>query len=370
MRDMNPTEKLLLGPGPCNVSPRVREALARPMVGHLDPSFLEVMESCKTRLCTVMGTRNTVTFPISGTGSAGMEFLLVNFLQPGDTAVIGINGVFGGRMANLAQKLGANVVRVEAPWGEAIDQDALVEAIVQHRPAFCGVVNGETSTGVYQPVDRLAEAVHEGGGLLAIDCVTSLSGMPVTLDAWGADLAFSGTQKCLACPPGLSPVTVSERAREVYARRAKPAPSFYFDLKEILAYVDGSAGRSYHHTAPISMVNALDEALAEVLEEGLDARIARHRDAAAHLIESMAKRGFTPLVKEGHRLNPLTTFRLPEGLDEAALRKTLLVEHNLEIGGGLGPLAGKIWRIGLMGHNATRETVAALMEKLDLVLPG
>lgn len=367
---MSSSEKLLLGPGPCNVSPRVREALARPMIGHLDPAFLEVMESCKERLRHVMGTKNVATFPLSGTGSAGMEFLLVNFVEPGDAVVVGINGVFGGRMANLAGKMGAKVVKVEAPWGEAINQDAMIAAIREHRPKFVGIVNGETSTGVYQPVDKLAGPVHEVGGLLAIDCVTSLSGMPVELDAWGADLAFSGTQKCLACPPGLSPVTVSERAREVYAKRSRPAPSFYFDLNEILAYVDGSKGRSYHHTAPISMVVALNEALGEVLEEGLPARIARHRDAAAHLIEQMGRRGFLPLVAAEHRLNPLTTFRLPDGFDEATARKKLLTEHNLEVGGGLGPLAGKIWRIGLMGGNASPATVDLLLTKLDAVLAG
>lgn len=358
-------EKLLLGPGPCNVSERVRHALARPMLGHLDPEFLETMESCKSRLRTVMGTANVATFPLSGTGSAGMEFLLVNFVEPGDRVVVGINGVFGGRMANLAGKLGADVLRVEAPWGESIEQDRMIEAVERHRPSFCGIVNGETSTGVYQAVDRIAAAVHEVGGLLAIDCVTSLSGMPVELDKWGADLAFSGTQKCLACPPGLSPVTVSARAREVLSRRKRPVPSFYFDLNEILAYVDGSGGRSYHHTAPISMVLALNEALGEVLEEGLEERYARHRATAGYLIAEMAKRGFEPLVAEGSRLHPLTTFRIPEGLDEAALRKRLLTEHRIEVGGGLGPLAGKIWRIGLMGKNATRETVDRFLSAFD-----
>lgn len=335
------------------------------MVGHLDPEFLETMESCKARLREVMGTVNVATFPLSGTGSAGMEFLLVNFVEAGDRVVVGVNGVFGGRMANLAVKLGADVRRVEAPWGEAIDQDRMVQAVEEHRPTFCGIVNGETSTGVYQPVDRLAAAVHAGGGLLAIDCVTSLSGMPVELDKWGADLAFSGTQKCLACPPGLSPVTVSDRAREVLGRRKHAVPSFYFDLKEILAYVDGSAGRSYHHTAPISMVTALNEALAEVLEEGLSARYERHRKAAEYLISQMQNRGFEPLVAPEHRLNPLTTFRLPESMDEAGTRKRLLVEKGIEVGGGLGPLAGKIWRIGLMGRNATVETVNRFLAALD-----
>ncbi|MCC5807462.1 MAG: aminotransferase class V-fold PLP-dependent enzyme [Opitutales bacterium] len=362
-------EKRLLGPGPCNVSERVRAALARPMLGHLDPDFLEVMETCKDRLRGVFRTRNAATFPVSGTGSAGMEFLLVNFVEPGDRVVVGVNGVFGSRMANLAEKIGAEVHRITAAWGEALPLDGLKAAIDEHKPKFFGLVNGETSTGVYQSVDGLAEAVHAHGGLFALDCVTSLAGMPVEIDARGIDLAFSGTQKCLACPPGLAPVTVSERAREALARRLRPVPSFYLDLNEILAYINGSGGRSYHHTAPISMVVALTEALAEVLEEGLEARWERHAEAARYLTAQFGKRGFTPLVAEGDRLHPLTTLRLPEGFDETAVRKRLLVEHGIEVGAGLGPLAGKIWRIGLMGHNARPEVVDELLAAFDSGTP-
>ncbi|MEX1117907.1 MAG: aminotransferase class V-fold PLP-dependent enzyme [Terrimicrobiaceae bacterium] len=362
---MQKPEKLLLGPGPCNISPRVREALGRPMIGHMDPEFLQTMEECKTRLKSVFRTTNRITFPVSGTGSAGMEFLLLNFLEPGDKMVVGVNGVFGTRMANLADKLGVDVLRVQAPWGEAVPLDAMLEAIRSHRPKIAAVVCGETSTGVYQRVDGLSEAVHEVGGLLALDCVTALVGMPVEIDAWGVDLVFSGTQKCLACPPGLSPVSLSERARETYLSRKSKVPSFYFDLSEILAYVDGEGGRSYHHTAPISMVTALNEALAEVLEEGLETRHARHADAAKYLIERFQPLGFEPLVPKNDRLNPLTTFRLPEGFEEAPIRQALLRDHHIEIGAGLGPLAGKIWRIGLMGQNARRDRVDRLMDALS-----
>ncbi len=361
---MEKPEKLLLGPGPCNISPRVREALARPMIGHMDPEFLQVMEECKTRLKDVFRTTNRITFPVSGTGSAGMEFLLLNFLEPGDKMVVGVNGVFGTRMANLADKLGADVLRVQAPWGEAVPLNDLLEAIHTHHPKITAVVCGETSTGVYQRVDGLADAMHEINGLLALDCVTALAGMPVEIDAWGVDLVFSGTQKCLACPPGLSPVSLSERAREAYQSRKTKVPSFYFDLSEILAYVDGEGGRSYHHTAPISMVTALNEALAEVLEEGLETRQVRHADAANYLIDCFEPLGFEPLVAKQDRLNPLTTFRLPEGFEETPIRQALLRDHRIEIGAGLGPLAGKIWRIGLMGQNARRDRVDRLMAAL------
>jgi len=337
------------------------------MLGHLDPEFLATMERCKAGLREVFRTENAVTFPVSGTGSSGMECLLVNFLEPGDRVVVGVNGVFGGRMANLAAKLGAEVTRVEAPWGEAIPAERLIEAIEQVKPQFFGIVNGETSTGVYQRVDGLAEALRSVGGLFALDCVTSLSGMPVEIDAWGVDLAFSGTQKCLACPPGLAPLSVSERARERLARRRTPVPSFYFDLNEILAYVDGQGGRSYHHTAPISMVAALDEALGEVLEEGLEARFKRHREAAERLTAGLGELGFQPLVAEADRLHPLTTLKLPEGFDEAGARKHLLEVEGIEVGAGLGPFAGKVWRIGLMGHNAQPERVDELVEAIARV---
>lgn len=367
---MNTTvsETLLLGPGPCNVSEKTLQALSRPLFGHLDPRFLEVMESVKSRLRTVFDTQNTVTFPISATGSAGMEFLLVNFLEPGDTIVVGVNGVFGGRVAALSEKLGARVVKVEQEWGRAIDVDEFGETVRRESPKIAALVNGETSTGVYQPMDGVGDVCHEVGALLFMDCVTSLAGMPVHVDEWGADIVFSGTQKCLGVPPGLAPVTVSPRALEVYRNRSKPTPSFYFDLDAILSYIDGDGGRSYHHTAPISMVFALDAGLKEILDEGLEARWARHARAAEYLRSEMAVFGFEPVVPEGERLNPLTTLYLPEGVDDAATRSKLLMEHDIEVGAGLGPLAGKIWRIGLMAGNACEASVDRLTEALKTVL--
>jgi len=361
-------EKALFGPGPCNISIHVREAMARPMLGHLDPDFLLVMESCKARLRHVMRTNNAITFPVSGTGSAGMELLLLNFVEPGDRIVVGVNGVFGGRIAKLASKLGAEVTVVEAPWGEALPHDTLLSAVQCVEPRLLALVHGETSTGVHQSINGLGEAVHHVGGLLMVDCVTSLAGMSVDIDAWGVDLAFSGTQKCLACPPGLAPVSISERARERWVARQSPVPSFYFDLEQILAYMDGQGGRTYHHTAPVSLVQALNEALGDVLEEGLEARFERHRNAAAHLIEGMQALGFKPLVHETDRLHPLTTLRPPPGVDEARLRQTLMQQHRIEIGSGLGPLAGEVLRIGLMGGNATLERVEFLLHAISRTL--
>lgn len=367
---MNTTvsETLLLGPGPCNVSDNVLEALSRPLFGHLDPRFLGVMESVKSRLRLVFDTENSVTFPISATGSAGMEFLLVNFLEPGDTIVVGVNGVFGGRVAALSEKLGARVVKVEQEWGRAIDLDEFRDTIRRESPKIAALVNGETSTGVYQPMNGVGDVCRETGALLFMDCVTSLVGMPVHVDEWGADIVFSGTQKCLGVPPGLAPVTVSPRALEVYRNRSKPTPSFYLDLDAILAYVDGEGGRSYHHTAPISMVFALDAGLKEILDEGLESRWSRHARAAEYLRSELAAFGFEPVVPEGERLNPLTTLYLPDGVNDAEARSKLLMEHGIEVGAGLGPLAGKIWRIGLMAGNASESSVDRLTEALKSVL--
>ena len=364
-----PTEKLLLGPGPCNVSARVRAAMSMPLLGHMDKEFIGIMDECKSMLRQIFDTKNDITFPVSGTGSAGMDFLMVNFVEPGSKVLVAVNGVFGGRLANLAEKIGAQVRRVEFVWGTPATLEAMTAAADEFKPDLICLVSGETSTGVYQDFTGFSELARKHDALLLADCVTSLAGMPVHLDAWGVDLAYSGTQKCLACPPGLSPVTVSERARERYAKRKTPVPSFYLDLNEIIKYVgSGNAARAYHHTAPVSMVFALHQALCEILEEGLEARWQRHKDAANHLIGAMAKFGFTPLVEEKSRLNPLTTFNLPEGFDEAGVRARLLSDYRIEVGGGLGPLAGKIWRIGLMGNNACNQTIATLVGALEEVL--
>jgi alanine-glyoxylate transaminase/serine-glyoxylate transaminase/serine-pyruvate transaminase len=296
-----------------------------------------------------------------------MEFAFVNFLEPGDRVLVAINGVFGTRMANLADRLGAATTRLEFEWGTAVDKAALAAKAEEVKPKLICVVNGETSTGVYQDMTGIGDIARANNALLVVDCVTSLGGMPVELDAWGADITYSGTQKCLSCPPGLAPVSVSPRALDVFEQRTRPVPSFYLDLGEILKYVGSGTARAYHHTAPISMVYALHQALAVVVEEGLEERQTRHREAAHHLIEKLGGMGFKPVVKTEDRLHPLTTLYLPEGLDEADLRRQLLQKHNIEVGGGLGPLAGKIWRIGLMGYNATRtnvEILAACLEDL------
>jgi len=360
--------RLLLGPGPGNLPPEVLAALAQPLLGHLDPVFLTLVEEVKEMLRRVFRTANPVTFPVSGTGSAGMEAALVNLLQPGDRVLVAVNGVFGVRLANLADRLGANTLRLESPWGRAFDRAAFLAAVASERPRLACLVNGETSTGVWQDPAGLAGPVHAAGGLLVVDCVTSLAGQEVAVDDWQADVVYAGTQKCLSCPPGLAPVTFSPRALEAFRARTQPVPSFYLDLGEILKYLDAGGGRAYHHTAPISMVYALHQALSLVLDEGLEARWQRHHDAAAQLITALAPLGFTPLVPEGERLHPLTTLKLPAGLDEAGLRRRLLVEEGIEIGGGLGPLAGTIWRIGLMGHNARPEHVERLVSTLKCLL--
>ncbi|MCB1120571.1 MAG: alanine--glyoxylate aminotransferase family protein [Verrucomicrobiae bacterium] len=358
------TNVLLLGPGPCNPSKEVLDALAAPTLGHMDTEFLALVDETKSYLRQVMRTKNRVTFPVSGTGSSGMELLLLNFLEPGDKLVVGVNGVFGGRVANLARRLGAEVTEVNQEWGRAVDNEAFIAAIRRVEPKVAMLVNGETSTGVYQSMEGIADAVHACGGLLMMDCVTSLAGMPVEIDGWGVDIAFSGTQKCLSVPPGLAPVTISERAVERFNKRKIPAPTFYFDLEQLLKYIDGSAGRSYHHTPPVNMIYGLHTGLRQILDEGLENRWKRHADAANYLIQEVASLGFEPFVPEEERLNPLTTLTLPAGLNEAAMRGQIRMNHHIEIGAGLGPMAGKIWRIGLMGNNANPGSVDQLVEAL------
>lgn len=355
-----------MGPGPCNPYPEVAEAFARPMLGHLDGEFLAVLDETNDRLRTVFGTTNELTFPVSGTGSAGMEASFVNLVEPGDVVVVGVNGVFGGRMCDVAERCGADVVRVEVPWGRAIDPEQLAAA--HPSPKAVAVVHAETSTGVRNDVEGLAGAI--GDALLIVDCVTSLAGIEVAVDAWGVDIAYSGTQKCLGVPPGLAPLTVSDRARQAIVERPR---SWYLDLNMISRYVSGGGARAYHHTAPISMIYALHGGLGAVLDEGLDASIERHRTCGELLQKGLVDLGFTLWAEEGHRLPQLTTVevpldRLPQGLDEAGVRRRLLEDHGIEIGGGLGPVAGKVWRIGCMGHTARRRNVTLLLGALSEIL--
>ena len=361
--------RLLLGPGPSNPHPRVLAALGEPVLGHLDPAFLAILDECQARLRGLFGTENLLTLPLSATGSGGMEACLANLLERGDPAVIGVAGVFGERMCDVARRIGAGVERVETEPGTALAADAMASAIERVRPRVVAFVHAETSTGVLQPVEEIAAAARRAGALVVLDCVTSLGGSEVALDRWGVDAAYSATQKCLSCPPGLSPVSFSPRAVERVRVRRKPVQSWYFDVTLLSAYYGSE--RVYHHTAPISMVYALAEALRIVDEEGLAARAARHRDAAQALVERMAGLGFAPLVAPALRLPSLTTLRLPEAVlarGEAALRRRLLEEHGIEVGGGLGKLAGAVWRVGLMGENARRESVERLAGALERLL--
>lgn len=357
-------QRLLLGPGPSPVPPRVLAALAQPTIGHLDPAFLHLMDEVRARLRTVFGTKNELTVAMSGTGSAGMETVMVNLVEPGDRVVVAINGVFGNRLADIAQRAGGSVTRVETPWGRTVDREALRAAIAEQSPQVVAVVHAETSTGALTPLDGLADEVHARGGLLVVDCVTSLGGMPVEIDEHGVDAAYSGTQKCLACPPGLSPVTLGTAAVKKLERRKTPVSSWYLDLTLIRSY--WGQERAYHHTAPINMLYALHEALAIVLEEGLPARYARHRAAHERLASTL---GLDFVSQDGYRLPMLNAIAVPAGVDEAAVRKRLLEEHAIEIGGGLGAFKGTAWRIGLMGHGATVENVDRVVAALRAQLP-
>jgi alanine-glyoxylate transaminase/serine-glyoxylate transaminase/serine-pyruvate transaminase len=359
------TDRVLMGPGPCNPYPEVLAALTRPMLGHLDPDFIDILDETNDRLRTVFRTTNRLTFPVSGTGSAGMEAAFVNVVRPGDPVVVGVNGVFGERMCDVATRCGADVVRVEAPWGSPIDPQALLDA---HRsPAVIAVVHAETSTGVRSDIAPLAE--RPDGALLLVDCVTSLGGIPVEIDEWGVDLAYSGTQKCLGVPPGLAPLTVSDRALDRIVERPS---SWYLDLNMISRYVTGDGARAYHHTAPISMIMALHAGLGALLEERLEASWERHQECGRLLQDGLEAMGFDLFAAEGHRLPELTTVVLPDplpaGLDDATIRRRLLVEYGIEVGGGLGDYAGRVWRIGLMGHTARTRNVTLFLAALSEIL--
>jgi len=338
--------------------------MSAPLLGHLDPAFVQMMEEVKDLLRVVFATTNPLTIPISGTGSAGMEACLVNLLEPGDEFVVGVNGVFGTRMAEVAERAGASVRRVEAPWGKVIRPEQ-VEAALKNtaKPKLVAVVHAETSTGAWQPLPEIAKLAHDHGALMLADCVTSLGGVPVLIDEWGIDAAYSGTQKCLSCPPGLSPVTFGPRAVEVVKTRKTKVQSWYLDLSLLAQY--WGEERVYHHTAPISMNYALREALRLVVEEGLEARFARHRRNHEALAAGLAPLGLALAAEEGRRLPMLNAVTVPDGVDEAKVRGRLLKEHGIEIGGGLGPMKGKVWRIGLMGESSRRASVLTVLAALE-----
>ena len=362
---MRNPDRLLMGPGPSNPYPVVTMALAGPLLGHLDPDFLVVLDETCERLRVVFGTDNALTLPISGTGSAGMEASFVNVVRPGDVVVVGVNGVFGERMCEVADRLDAEVVRVDAEWGEPLDPGLLVAA--HPAPAVIALVHAETSTGVRNDVGAVGQ--EKGSALLLVDTVTSLGGIEVAVDQWGVDISYSGTQKCLGVPPGLSPLTLSPRATERLVERPS---SWYLDLNLIAKYASGPAGggRTYHHTAPVAMVAGLHAGLGALLEEGLDGARERHAECGQLLWDGLEDLGLELLVKKEHRLPQLTTVRIPEGVDDGAVRTRLLDDYGIEIGAGAGQLAGKIWRIGCMGHTARRRNVLALLGALREVLDG
>ncbi|MEM9382544.1 MAG: alanine--glyoxylate aminotransferase family protein [Planctomycetota bacterium] len=361
-----PPRRVLMGPGPSDVDDAVLSAMARPTLGHLDPEFLRVMDEIRSMLRDVFRTQNELTMPMSGTGSAGMETCMANLLEPGDRVLVCVNGVFGTRMAEVARRCGAEVTEVPGEWGRAFTGDALRSAARHDRYDLVAVVHAETSTGVLQPIPEIREVADELGALLLIDCVTSLAGHAVEIDAWRVDAAYSGTQKCLSCPPGLAPVTFSERAVERMRARKSPVQSWYLDLSLIQGY--WGEERSYHHTAPINMLYAIHEALRIALSEGLDARFERHARNAGLLRDGLERLGLTPRVPADERLNPLTTVAIPDGVDDAAVRRHLLEHFGLEIGGGLGPMKGNTWRIGLMGSGCTERNVALCLAGLQSAL--
>lgn len=360
-------ERVLLGPGPSTVDQRVLRAMSRPLVGHLDPEFLQLMDATQEMLRQVMGTDNRMTFAISGTGSAGMEASIVNLVEPGDRVVVVVCGVFGVRLAEQARRNGAEVVTVEGEWGTPVEPTVVADAIAAGDTKVVAVVHAETSTGVLQPLDEIIAATHAQDALVVVDAVTSLGGHPVHLDDWGVDVCYSGTQKCLSCPPGLAPVSFNDRALERVKNRRTPVRSWYLDV----GLLDGYWGqdRAYHHTAPISMAYALHEALSMVCEEGLEARHERHRRHHLGLVAGLEAMGMRMQVENPeHRLWSLNAVRVPEGVDEAAVRGELLMRFGIEIGGGLGPLAGQIWRIGLMGASSTENNVLLVLAALEAAL--
>ncbi|MCJ7821962.1 MAG: alanine--glyoxylate aminotransferase family protein [Armatimonadetes bacterium] len=358
---------MLMGPGPSDVNARVLEAMARPTIGHLDPQFLEVLNEIREMLQAVFQTTNELTLAVSGTGSAGMETCVVNLIEPGDRMLVCVNGVFGSRMTDVAERARAEVTKIEVPWGQVFAADQVAQALKEHGPfKVVGIVHAETSTGAGQPIPEISRVVHDAGALLLVDTVTSLGGMEVDVDGWGIDACYSGTQKCLSCPPGLSPVTFGAAAMEAMDRRKTKVQSWYLDMGMVRQY--WGSERLYHHTAPINMNYALHEALRIVLEEGLKARWERHASHHRALKAGLEGMGITYLADPEHQLPMLNAVAAPEGVDEGAVRKRLLEEHDIEIGGGLGAFKGKAWRIGLMGESATERHVESLLSALKAIL--
>jgi alanine-glyoxylate transaminase/serine-glyoxylate transaminase/serine-pyruvate transaminase len=360
---VHPPKRLLYGPGPSQVYPRIYQAMAQPIVGHLDPYFFQVSQGVQKGLRTVFGTQNELTIPISATGSGGMETAVSNFIEPGTKLALLVNGFFGERICEMAKRNGAEIVRLEKPWGEAFSDDEAAEFIRREKPQVVAFVQAETSTGVFQQSKAICDAAHEVDAVVIADCVTSLGAMPVEVDANGIDVAYSCTQKGLSAPPGLSPITISPRAQERLKARKTVNRSWYFDLSLISDYL--TVSHRYHHTASATLFYALHEALAIVEEEGLALRQQRHRKAHERFVAGIERLGLTMHVAPGHRIWNLNTPRVPDGVNEAKVRAYLLEKHGIEIAGGFGPLAGKIFRIGIMGPLATDEGVDRFLAKFD-----
>ncbi len=367
-RDIDPGRRILMGPGPSDVPERVLQAMAAPCIGHLDPYFLSMMNETQVLLRYLFQTENAFTIPVSGTGSAGMETCLVNMIEPGDEVVVCVNGVFGTRMADIVTRAGGKLIRVDAPWGRSIDPEDVRKAVKGGRPKLIAVVHAETSTGVCQPLEDLSLIAREAGALFLVDMVTSLGGMDIGLDRHKIDVAYSGTQKCISCPPGLSPVSFNDRALEVLENRKTPAASWYLDMSLVGSY--WGAERKYHHTAPINMLFGLREALRIIAEEGLEARFARHRLNHRALVAGIEAMGLSMLVPESERLPMLNAVRIPDGANDLKVRQALMQDYSIEIGAGLGDLAGKIWRIGLMGYSSNRRNVTLVLAALETILKG
>jgi alanine-glyoxylate transaminase/serine-glyoxylate transaminase/serine-pyruvate transaminase len=365
-RDIDPGNRVLMGPGPSDVPTRVLQAMSAPCIGHLDPCFLAIMDETQRLIRFLFQTENELTIPVSGTGSAGMEACFVNLVEPGDEVVVCVNGVFGTRMCDIVGRLGGKLTRLDFEWGRAVDPEAVRNSVQGKAPKLVAVVHAETSTGVCTPLEDLSKIAHDAGALFLVDAVTSLAGMEVAVDKRGIDAVYSGTQKCLSCPPGLSPISFSPAALKALDSRKTPVVSWYLDMSMVRNYWGGD--RKYHHTAPINMLYGLREALRIVAEEGLEARFARHRLNHLALVAGIEAMGLSMLVPETERLPMLNTVRIPEGAEDAKVRGSLLRQFGIEIGGGLGDLAGKVWRVGLMGHASSARNVCLFLAALETVL--
>jgi len=364
--ELNPPVRTLMGPGPSSVHPRVLRAMTTPLIGYLDPDFFKVMDEVKELLRYVLQTENQLTIPVSGTGSAGMETCISNLIEADDEVLVCVNGYFGERMCEIVERYGGKVKRIETPWGKVTEPSRIDEALKSSRAKVVALVHAETSTGACQPLEEIGKIAHENGALLLVDAVTSLGGHPMKVDEWGIDACYSGSQKCLSCPPGLSPVTFSQRALEAVGKRKTKIGNWYLDMSLVAKY--WSDEHIYHHTPPTSMIYALREALRLVQEEGLEARLRRHELNHTALVSGLDAMGIKMFVEEGNRLWSLNAACVPEGVDDARVRGKLLNDFNIEIGGGFGALKGKIWRIGLMGYSSSKNNVLMFLAALENVL--